>query len=276
MSDKNESIYDNVVSVTGFDLPDEIKLLIAQCLKAVTGNDVEVRGIAAERDGTYTIHTGDRPVGKSPALAAPFSDDDAETREINANMLFVVHELKAGRALPKDWESRDFVRKAILSYATDLGMTNPMIASAEFTEEQLEGMKTRLEEYHSTGARGLSFNALRTANLERCPMFKNAKGEDHRNGSPWSLADWMVATFGELGEAANVMKKVRRGDFSLNEARDKLAQEFSDVVIYMDLMASEMGINLGEAVLKTFNAKSTQLELSLYLTEDGYQHGLRK
>lgn len=66
----------------------------------------------------------------------------------------------------------------------------------------------------------------------------------------------MVGTIGELGEAANVLKKVRRGDFTLDKARPKLTQEFADVVVYLDILAAKAGIDLGEAVIKTFNNKS--------------------
>lgn len=114
----------------------------------------------------------------------------------------------------------------------------------------------------------LTFAALRGANIARGAMFKNAKGETI-NHEDWSPNDWMVATFGELGEAAHVMKKLRRGDFTLAEARTRLAQEYADVVIYLDMMAYHTGIDLGEAIIRTFNAKSDQLELPLHLTADG-------
>ena len=117
---------------------------------------------------------------------------------------------------------------------------------------------------------GLTFNALRSANAARCPMFKNAKGEMQHSGRDWSPNDWAVATGGEMGEAMNVLKKIRRGDMTMSEARPKLAQEFADVVIYLDMLANGCGINLGEAVMDTFNAKSRQLELQLFITETGY------
>jgi NTP pyrophosphatase (non-canonical NTP hydrolase) len=118
--------------------------------------------------------------------------------------------------------------------------------------------------------RGLTFKALRAANAARCPMFKNAKGETQHSGRDWSPNDWGIATGGELGEAMNVMKKVRRGDMTLEEARPKLAQEFADVLIYLDMLANACGVDLGEAVMETFNAKSRQLELPLFITETGY------
>lgn len=110
--------------------------------------------------------------------------------------------------------------------------------------------------------RPLTFAALRRANTERLPGFRNRNGDlahARSDGSDWSLNDWLTAVAGELGEAANVLKKVRRGDFTLDEARSMLAQEFSDVVIYLDLLAKQAGIDLDAAVVHTFNEKSRQV-----------------
>jgi NTP pyrophosphatase (non-canonical NTP hydrolase) len=127
---------------------------------------------------------------------------------------------------------------------------------------------------------GLTFNTLRGGNEARLPEFKNSKGETAHakdDGSDWSLNDWMVACMGELGEAANVLKKVRRGDLSLEEARARLTMEFADVVIYLDLMAKQAGIDLGEAVMQTFNAKSKQVGSRVYLdAEDWHYRDLPK
>lgn len=43
-------------------------------------------------------------------------------------------------------------------------------------------------------------------NRERC---ESPDGFNHKLGS-WSLSDWFTATLGELGEAANVAKKLNR------------------------------------------------------------------
>lgn len=119
----------------------------------------------------------------------------------------------------------------------------------------------------------LQFSALREANLARLSLFKNARGgpaHSQQDGSDWSLSDWLTAVCGELGEAANVIKKVNRADFTLEEARDKLAQEFADVMIYLDILAYRCGIDLGLAVIDTYNRKSEQLDLPCRLTTDRY------
>jgi NTP pyrophosphatase (non-canonical NTP hydrolase) len=129
------------------------------------------------------------------------------------------------------------------------------------------------------GTNGLSFNTLREANTARLPEFKNNKGEPAHSkpdGSDWSLNDWMTACLGELGEAANVCKKIRRGDMTLEEARPLLIQEFADVVTYLDILAGQAGINLGMAVTDTFNKKSTQVGSSIHIEGDEWRRRINR
>lgn len=114
----------------------------------------------------------------------------------------------------------------------------------------------------------LTFDALRKANTERLPQFKNSKGEpahEKADGSDWSLAEWMNAVSGELGEAANIIKKVRRGDLSIDEARPILAKEFADIVTYLDITAMQAGVNLGEATIEKFNEVSNRVGCEVFL-----------
>ncbi len=107
----------------------------------------------------------------------------------------------------------------------------------------------------------LSFNTLRKANIIRLPLFKNNKGElahDSDDGSDWSDAEWLEAIVGELGEYANLKKKVRRGDVSFEDSKEKLSFELADVVIYLDILAHRLGIDLGRAVVDKFNKKSEE------------------
>jgi NTP pyrophosphatase (non-canonical NTP hydrolase) len=128
----------------------------------------------------------------------------------------------------------------------------------------------------SSGQLRLSFFALREANLARLPLFKNAQGRPAHpvdgslpHGFDWSLTDWMTAVAGETGELANVVKKVRRGDMTMNEARAKLAQEAADIVIYLDLFAYRAGFRLDLAVQDTWNNKSRELDLGVRLNHNG-------
>ena len=111
----------------------------------------------------------------------------------------------------------------------------------------------------------LSFDDLRAANKARLPTFRNAKGKlSHptnggHNNNNWSLTDWCTAITGELGEAANIIKKIRRGDFTLEEVRDELAKELADVQIYLDLLAMSAGVDLGQATMDKFNEVSKRV-----------------
>lgn len=92
----------------------------------------------------------------------------------------------------------------------------------------------------------LDFDALRAANVKRC--------EDvfHPLDS-WSPQDWACAMAGETGEACNLIKKLRR-----NEAIDHgdIGRELADIVIYADLLAARLRLDLGDAVRAKFNEVS--------------------
>lgn len=66
----------------------------------------------------------------------------------------------------------------------------------------------------------------------------------------------MTALAGEMGEAANVLKKIRRGDFTYEQAKDDFSFELADVAIYLDLLAERCGIDLEAAIIAKFNAVS--------------------
>ena len=108
----------------------------------------------------------------------------------------------------------------------------------------------------------LAFAAFSEANRRRCesPEGFNHKLED------WSESDWMTALVGEVGEAANIVKKLNRyrdgvpGNKESEAAlRDKLRKELGDVFVYLDLMAQKLGFNIGAAAVEVFNAKSREL-----------------
>lgn len=113
----------------------------------------------------------------------------------------------------------------------------------------------------------LDLDLLRSANQQRCARWHGPDTE------PWTLADWSNAMCGEAGEAANVVKKLRRIETgtdreiqnfpradggALRRAAfvELLADELADVVIYADLVAANAGIDLAEAIIDKFNAVS--------------------
>lgn len=85
----------------------------------------------------------------------------------------------------------------------------------------------------------------------------------------WNLAEWSNAMAGEAGEACNATKKLRRlecgmqqaaGDTpaprTIAEARERIAKEVGDTVIYADLLARQAGFTLEECVRRAFNQVS--------------------
>lgn len=108
----------------------------------------------------------------------------------------------------------------------------------------------------------ITFADLRSANQARLPLFKNSRGEPAHakaDGSDWSVLEWLGAVAGEVGEAANLAKKVRRGDLTMAQASPELAKELADVVCYLDLVAPQIGVDLGEAVRSKFNEVSDRI-----------------
>lgn len=84
--------------------------------------------------------------------------------------------------------------------------------------------------------------------------------------SNWSPADWMTATVGELGEAANVIKKMKRAQDGIKGNKEdmatlqnKLQRELADTVTYLDLMCQSMGMDLGTILIQKFNEKSEEI-----------------
>jgi NTP pyrophosphatase (non-canonical NTP hydrolase) len=118
----------------------------------------------------------------------------------------------------------------------------------------------------------LTFEALRQANIARIPEFKNNQGEPaHKkpDGSDWSLGEWSNAVLGELGEAANLIKKIKRGDYSLEEKCEDLGKELADVQIYLDILALQAGIDLGQATIDKWNEVSKRVECDLRIEANG-------
>jgi len=119
---------------------------------------------------------------------------------------------------------------------------------------------------------GLTFNTLRSANVNRLPTFKNSKGEPAHSkpdGSDWSPAQWLQAVTGELGEYANLRKKYERGDINEVEFRIQAKQELADIVTYLDILAFQLNIDLGSAVIEKFNFVSNRVGSLIKIHADG-------
>lgn len=108
----------------------------------------------------------------------------------------------------------------------------------------------------------MTFSAFSELNRRRC---ESPEGFNHRLGS-WSLSDWITAVTGELGEAANVVKKLNRVRDAIpgntqpaHELWEALQRELADVFIYLDLLAQSQGFDLETLVRDKFNETSRKL-----------------
>lgn len=118
----------------------------------------------------------------------------------------------------------------------------------------------------------MTFAVLREANVTRLPLFKNKKGEpahSQPDGSDWALSTWCNAVLGELGELANLIKKVERGDLSLASAQPDLAKECADVLTYLDILAFRLGVDLGAITIAKFNEVSTRVGADVFILPNG-------
>jgi NTP pyrophosphatase (non-canonical NTP hydrolase) len=108
----------------------------------------------------------------------------------------------------------------------------------------------------------MTFEEFSLANRERC---ESSKGFKHKL-SDWDTSDWFLAVLGELGEAANVAKKlnrVRDGIIGNKETPDqlraKLKKELGDTFVYLDLLCQAHGFVVVDAAVDVFNAKSAEI-----------------
>lgn len=118
------------------------------------------------------------------------------------------------------------------------------------------------------GAKGITWKELEAANLIRIPQFKNARGElahSHPTGQDWSPAQWYQAMMGEFGEYANIRKKFERGDISKEEFKQKAGYELADGIIYLSILAYQLGINIDDAIVEKFNIVSERVEADIFI-----------
>lgn len=108
---------------------------------------------------------------------------------------------------------------------------------------------------------------LREANSVRVKRWHGPAGVDD-----WSITDWSNAVAGECGEMCNAVKKLRRIEGNLKnintepgrqlstaiEAIHQIGREMADQIIYIDLLANKLGVDLHKAIAEKFNEKSVE------------------
>ena len=107
----------------------------------------------------------------------------------------------------------------------------------------------------------LTFDYLRKVNAERCEAWNPDR--------TWEPADYMIELIGEVGEAANLLKKLKRIEDNLignhpdeeTTLRAQLLDEIGDVQICLDLLANALGIDLAQVTRDKFNKTSDKVGL---------------
>jgi NTP pyrophosphatase (non-canonical NTP hydrolase) len=107
----------------------------------------------------------------------------------------------------------------------------------------------------------MNLEILSKANAERMkvtPAYQKCREE-------WNLADWSNALAGETGELCNIVKKIRRGDdIDVKDA----GKELADIVIYADLLATQLGLDLSECIVQKFNEVSDRVHSSIKIDKN--------
>lgn len=126
------------------------------------------------------------------------------------------------------------------------------------------------------GVLPLTFEEVAVINVQRCRRWHDGfpDGED-----AWTGADWSNAMMGEAGEAANVVKKLRRIETGARGAVDPererlvemLGDELADTFIYLQLLAAFYGVDLPAAIVRKFNAISEREGLPERLRDGTYR-----
>lgn len=107
----------------------------------------------------------------------------------------------------------------------------------------------------------MKLSHLRLANVKRCE-------EVFHPLDSWSPTDWACAMAGEAGEVCNAVKKLRRLADGTNTAKDPhteaealkdIGAEIADTIIYLDLLAARLGLDLSVEVQSKFNEVSRRM-----------------
>lgn len=103
----------------------------------------------------------------------------------------------------------------------------------------------------------MNLRELNKANVQRC------EASFHPLDS-WSPTDWATAVAGETGEMCNLVKKMRRGE---DIPIENVGKELADIVIYVDLLASRLGLDLSRCIVDKFNEVSVRVGSDVFLPE---------
>jgi len=113
----------------------------------------------------------------------------------------------------------------------------------------------------------MKLSILRLMNVKRCE-------EVFHPLNAWTPTDWACAMAGEAGEVCNAVKKLRRLADGTNTAKDPqteseaikaIGAELADTIIYCDLLAARLGLDLSVEVQAKFNEVSRRMNSTVRL-----------
>ena len=118
-----------------------------------------------------------------------------------------------------------------------------------------------LESIEKAAATPLTIAHFQRVNVQRCTEAMKHSLDD------WSLLEWAGALAGEVGEAANLCKKIRRRqgghggewaarDPDIETMRRELAGEIGDCFAYLVLLAAAAGLDAATCAAEKFDAIS--------------------
>lgn len=93
-----------------------------------------------------------------------------------------------------------------------------------------------------------TFNSFQELNAERCREAFNENLHD--------IPFFSIAIAGEAGELCNIVKKVMRGDFPIEQVRKEVLDELADIITYCDLMITKLNANTEEVLMRKFDEVS--------------------
>lgn len=112
-------------------------------------------------------------------------------------------------------------------------------------------------------ANDLSFKTLREANDSRQAEWP---GNDQAD-VPFRTIE-AAGKFGEACEAVKKFLRAERGIMGSTASIEDVGDEMADAIIALDLLASQLGIDLGQAVGRKFNRTSEKYSLSSRISDD--------
>lgn len=101
----------------------------------------------------------------------------------------------------------------------------------------------------------ITIRAFSEANAARCETA-------YHDVADWNALEWAGCAAGEVGEAANLCKKLRRkgrDHQGTDVERQAIGKEIADAVTYLDLLATALGMNLDEILVAKFNEVSERI-----------------